>query len=134
MTCFRPARANRTGWSAHGRAQSRPPASRPCRARRALLVAAAVGALSCDASAPIEPMPRETFIEVMAELRVAARTADAQPEFEQRRRQILEDAGVTDSALVAFVRMHGRDLPLLAEVWDSVEARIGARLGEDADR
>lgn len=85
---------------------------------------------SCRGEQPIEPMPRETFIEVIVELRRATTGAATQAEFEARKAEILESANVTDSALVEYVRLHGRVLEHMAEVWDSVNARL--RAAEDS--
>jgi hypothetical protein len=79
---------------------------------------------ACAESAPSEPMPRETFIDVMVQLRRAAAQDSSQAAFDAARARILEQAGVTDSALLAYVRAYGRRLDFLAELWDTVDARL----------
>jgi hypothetical protein len=89
---------------------------------------AAVGVLllsACRAgSAPVEPMPRATFVEVIVALRRAANETTSQPEFETRKASILEKAGVTEAELLEYVRAHERDIEMMASVWDSIEVRL----------
>lgn len=75
-------------------------------------------------------MLRETFIQVIVALRRANAEAGSQAEFEREKASILEDVGVTDSALLEYVR--GHDLKYMASVWDSIEARL--RPAEDSIR
>ncbi|MGH7578141.1 MAG: hypothetical protein ACREM1_23870 [Longimicrobiales bacterium] len=97
----------------------------------ALLAFAAMLALTgCRGEQPVEPMPRETFVEVIVELRRAATENASQAEFDARKAEILEEANVTDSALVEYARLHGRQLEHMAAVWDSVNARL--RAAEDS--
>jgi hypothetical protein len=86
--------------------------------------------LACDGTEAVEPMPRDTFIGVMVELRRAASEAGSQAEFDVRKAEILARANVTDSTLTAYVRAHARELDHMAEVWDSVHARL--RAAEDS--
>lgn len=95
-------------------------------------VAAVLVLASCHDEQAVEPMPRETFVEVIVELRRAATQNPTQAEFEARKEEILEEANVTDSALVEYVRLHGHELERMAEVWDSVNARL--RAAEDSIR
>lgn len=67
---------------------------------------------------------RSVFIEVMVELRQAAKETTDSGAFDVRRRAILEQAGVTDSSLAAFVDRHTRDARYMAEVWDSIDRRL----------
>lgn len=90
----------------------------------AALIAAALALNACGGNTT-EPLPREQFIEVMAELRRAAHGASPE-EFEARKAVILQDANVSDSALVQYVRAHAGRLDQMAEVWDSVNARLQA--------
>lgn len=89
-------------------------------------VVAALVLVGCRDEQPVGPMPRETFIEVMVELRRVVAENPTQAEFEARKAEILEEANVTDSALVEYARVHGRELEHMAEVWDSVNARLRA--------
>jgi len=72
-------------------------------------------------------MERDTFVRVMAELRDAGRALSDTSQFDARRREILDEAGVTDSMLMAFVRVHAANAAYMAEVWDSVDARVNPR-------
>jgi hypothetical protein len=80
-------------------------------------------------------MDRETFVHVMAELRDASRSTSDAALFDARRREILEQAGVTDSMLLSFVRTFAADAEYMAAVWDSVDARVNPRdrAGGEAD-
>jgi hypothetical protein len=95
--------------------------------KRSILVLAAVFALvDCGDGAPVGPIPRVTFIQVVAELRRAAMEASSEEDFQARKERILSDAGVTDSLLVEYVRVHGGRLEHMAEVWDSIDVRVQA--------
>ena len=91
-----------------------------------ILTAAAAILLACsDGSAPDVPIPPETFVAVVSELREAAAVRGGDVEaFEQDKAAILARAGVTDSTLYAFVRAHRQDLGGLAAAWDSVNLRL----------
>jgi hypothetical protein len=81
----------------------------------------------CERGEPVGPaIPTETFIDVMVALRLAAVDGASSEEFAERREEILRDAGVTDSALVAFVRVWGDDPQRMAAIWDSVASRLRA--------
>lgn len=85
-----------------------------------------------DPGAPaIEP---ETYVDVMVALRLADNQTSSEAEFVERREQILRDAGVTDSVLVQWVRAHGQDLRLMAELWDTINARLNAAEQEGTAR
>lgn len=66
----------------------------------------------------------DTFIDVMVQLRRAQTYQTTPAEFEQRRAEILREAGVTDSVLVQWARVRGTDVTFMAEVWDSINARL----------
>jgi hypothetical protein len=61
------------------------------------------------------------FIDVMIELRSAELEAADDEAFAARRDSILEAAGVTDSMLIEFARVRGRDVAYMAAVWDSID-------------
>ncbi|MGH7574425.1 MAG: hypothetical protein ACREM1_04745, partial [Longimicrobiales bacterium] len=84
----------------------------------------------CRSEQPVGPMPREAFIDVMVELRRAASQDLTQEEFGARKAEILTEANVTDSVLVEYARVYGGQLEHMAEVWDSVNARL--RVVEDS--
>jgi hypothetical protein len=77
---------------------------------------------AAGACGPDEPtvMDRGAFIDVMIQLRQAELDADTAG-FGARRDEILASAGVTDSMLVEFARVRGRDAAFMAEVWDSID-------------
>jgi hypothetical protein len=93
--------------------------------RRALSAAiVVVGPLACGEAAPNEPVTRDTFVQVIVDLRRAAAGASSQQEFEARRAEILRQAGVSDSALVEYARVHAGELDYMSAVWDSIDARL----------
>lgn len=102
-------------------------------ARTALIVWLATGMLAAACgNEPEAPIDRQTFEDVMVELRKAVEDADSAA-FAERRREILESAGVTDSALLAFVRIHEVDLEYMAEVWESIDARVNELDADESD-
>jgi hypothetical protein len=74
--------------------------------------------------APVEPVSRTTFVEVIVALRRAANETPSQPAFETRKASILEEAGVTEADLLEYVRTHAGELEMMASVWDSIEVRL----------
>jgi predicted protein tyrosine phosphatase len=103
----------------------------PSRLRRpsaaAIIVVLAVAAASAgcrpDATAPAT-IPQATFVDVMVALRQAADTLHEVEEFRAEQERILRQAGVTDSALMEFVRVHGRDPQRMAMIWDTIAVRL----------
>lgn len=92
---------------------------------RRWVVAAALLAAGCEAE-PTEPVTREQFIDVMTEIRRIDMDTDAAAEFDTRRDSILRESGVTDSALVDFARLHGREIGFMSEIWDSIAKRLAS--------
>lgn len=93
--------------------------------RRAVTGAVLVaGLLACGGAAPNEPMTRDTFVQVMVDLRRAAAAAASQEEFAARRAEILRQAGVSDSALLEYTRVHAGELDHMSALWDSIDARL----------
>jgi hypothetical protein len=86
------------------------------------LLTVVVFAGSCRAPTD-EGLTSEAFVAVVTELREAAALSEP-GEWDGRKREILDAAGVTDSMLVAYVRRHGGQLPQMLEVWDSVAERL----------
>jgi hypothetical protein len=67
----------------------------------------------------------ERFVEVVVQLRRAAQQSHLDPEaFAARREQILQEAGVTEEELRAYIDAHGRDLDHMAAIWDTINARL----------
>jgi len=71
-------------------------------------------------------LDRETFIEVYVELRRAEQEASTPEAFHARKQEILERYGTTPDALLEFVERHGRDVKYMAELWDTIAARLSA--------
>lgn len=86
----------------------------------------------CSGSSPNEPLTSADFIEIMVELRHAAYQTTPE-QFAERKEQVLRQAGVTDSMLTAWVERNATNVPLMAEVWDSIDARLAAILIEAQD-
>ena len=67
----------------------------------------------------------EQFIETIVELRRAALEAGADTaRFEDLRAAILEERGVTEDDLRAYVAGHADDLRHMATIWDTISARL----------
>jgi hypothetical protein len=76
-------------------------------------------------------LDREAFIATYVDLRSAAVREDRSLMDEDRRRQILEEHGVTEAELLAFAEAHGEDVSFMKGVWDDVEAKLDSlRLSE----
>ncbi|HEX6307899.1 MAG TPA: hypothetical protein VFZ69_06915 [Longimicrobiales bacterium] len=87
------------------------------------LIALLLVACSAERSGP--GLTEEQFIATMVDLRRAAQEAGPDTaRFEALRQEVLERHGVSDVELRAFVASRERDLQELAEVWDSVGARL----------
>lgn len=108
----------------------RPPVSIPVLAvalgLASLLVACEPDIPSSEGEAPVD---RETFIETYVELRLEALKWDGGRLPEEERDRILRELGVTADDLRAFVQVHGRNVPFMADVWTDVEERMARRAG-----
>ena len=92
---------------------------------RVLLVGLVLLLSGCAAEANTFGASDERFVETMVELRRAALTAGADTaEFMRLRDAVLEEQGVTEEELRAYVEARGGDLEHMAAVWDSVVARL----------
>ena len=100
--------------------------SLPCLILLLTGLSAGAGA-ACAPREPTDGISEQLFVDVLTELRRAARE---HPEditaFQAERDRILTEAGVTDSALVRFVRARRDDPRALYEIWDSVAGRMRA--------
>jgi hypothetical protein len=85
-----------------------------------------VSLAGCQRTSEPAGLPQSRFIEVMVELRKAARGVQDTAAFEARRQQVLADAGVTEEQLRAYLAQHMRDLDELAAVWESINVRLTA--------
>jgi hypothetical protein len=88
-----------------------------------------VSLAGCERASEPAGLPQSRFIDVMVELRKAARGVQDTAVFAARRQQVLADAGVTEEQLRAYLTTHIRDLDHLAAVWESINVRLSA---EDA--
>jgi hypothetical protein len=67
----------------------------------------------------------EQFIETVVELRRAALEAGMDTaQYETLREAVLEERGVTEEDLRAYVARHSADLRHMATVWDTISARL----------
>lgn len=96
-----------------------------------VLFGALVGALALPAcrtgpaEAPTAPsLDRETFIATYVDLRSVAVREDRPLMDSDRRREILEEHGVTEGQLLAFAEAHGEDVAFMKKVWDDVEVKL----------
>jgi hypothetical protein len=78
----------------------------------------------CERETEPAGLPHSRFIQVMVELRKAARGVQDSAAFEARKQQVLADAGVTEAQLRAYLAAHIRDLDHLAAVWESINVRL----------
>lgn len=81
-------------------------------------------AATCTGGDPTAPMDRDEFIEVMIELRLAAREFTDPSAFDSRKAEILQNAGISDSTLVQFVRAHERDPEYMADIWEFIDEQV----------
>jgi hypothetical protein len=90
-----------------------------------IMMALALVLSACGADDEAFGAEDEQFVETMVELRRAALTAGRDTaRFEALRRTVLEEQGVTEEELRAYVAARGEDLNHMATVWDSVAARL----------
>lgn len=66
------------------------------------------------------------FVSLYVELWQARTKASTSEEYEAQKKQILEQAKVSERALQLFAREHANDIPFMAAVWDSVQNRLNA--------
>ncbi len=108
--------------------RSRPPS--PARYLLAFLVVlvVALGPVACRTSPAEAPatsdLARDRFIATYVELRSVAVREDRSLMDAERRRQILEEHGVTEAELLAFAEAHGEDVAFMKKVWDDVEVKL----------
>ena len=88
--------------------------------------------LACKPHAS-EGLDRDTFVDVIAELRKAAREYPDSSTFDQHKADLLREKGVTDSALADFVRIHNPDTRYMAQVWEAVDRLVNPPAGTPAD-
>jgi hypothetical protein len=69
-------------------------------------------------------LTKNQFIQVYTELRQAQTLSHSAPEFQQRKQQILQKAGITEQDLHQFVNANLDDVTLLADVFDTISNRL----------
>lgn len=104
---------------------------------RRLCGAAALLALGCGVTEPDREkrgraLSSEEFVAIYVELRRAEREASTAEEFEARKQEVLARHGTTPERLIEFVQAHGRDVRSMAEVWDSIEAKLARTYSDTA--
>jgi hypothetical protein len=90
---------------------------------RVIAIVLFVGAFACRPAEP-EGLDRDTFVDVIVALRKAAREFPDSTTFDVRKAALLREAGVTDSTLAAFIRIHNGDARFMAAVWDSIDRKV----------
>jgi hypothetical protein len=100
----------------------------PVRLPRPLLCVLVLSSPACERQAEPSPMPDETFIQVMVDLRrAAAVTSSDTSAFEAMRDSILRSAGVSDSALYAWVNATSHDPERMGRVFEEIRDSMRAR-------
>ena len=69
-------------------------------------------------------LSRDQFIEVFIALRNAKKNAPTPADFEQRKREILGRAKITEAQFKSFGEAHTEDLGFMASVWDTIQTRL----------
>jgi len=93
----------------------------------AILTVLVLTAGACD-RAPSAPgdggISSEQFVNAYVKLMQAQNLVGSAAEFEQRKRTVLEDLGVTEKQLQEFVQVHADDISMMAMVWDTIQTRL----------
>jgi O-methyltransferase involved in polyketide biosynthesis len=69
-------------------------------------------------------LSREQFVELFVSLRNAKKSATTPADFEEKKRQLLAKANVTEEQFKRFADAHAEDLVFMAAVWDSIQSRL----------
>ncbi len=69
-------------------------------------------------------MTPESFAKVFVELRRADAESDSVQQFDARKQEILDRNGVTPDELREFVREYSQHAQQMADLWDTIEARL----------
>lgn len=80
--------------------------------------------VGCGAREEAPELSEEEFVAAYTELRRAEASADGAAEFEQLKAEILARYDTSEEELMAFVTSREDDPEAMAEVWDSVQARL----------
>jgi len=94
-------------------------------------------AVACGGSGPMGQadavtLDRDTYVSVLVDLRVAARDAADAADFARLKQEILERYGTTEEEILRFTDVHGGNVRLMTEIWDTVHARVEAALAATA--
>ncbi|MEX0842749.1 MAG: hypothetical protein WD960_12240 [Gemmatimonadota bacterium] len=107
---------------------------------RLLLPALLLGAFplaSCDPGFPgsegSAAIDTETFIESYVDLRHEAMYWETSNLPDSTRTRILVERGVTEADLREFIAVHGRNVPMMEEVWLEVRNRVEEATEPDED-
>jgi len=118
-----------------------PKRSNPPPKRVPSILVAAVGLLvltaACDNGIPGSgsgsTIEREQFIDAMVELRAEGVRSPTGRIAGATRDGILGRQGLEEDDLRHFVEVHGRNVPLMTEVWAEVQLRLAETLGVDVE-
>jgi hypothetical protein len=89
-----------------------------------LLIGAGLLLAACRGGDLTAPIDRDAFIDVMIELRLAAREFQDPSAFDSRKEEILAQAGISDSTLMQFVRAHQNDPEYMSEIWEVIDQEV----------
>ncbi|HUH12520.1 MAG TPA: hypothetical protein VMK65_05400, partial [Longimicrobiales bacterium] len=92
----------------------------------AALLGACLLLSGCGRDAGAADLSAEQFVTVYTELRHAERVAADAGDFQSRKSDILARHDTSEEELMAFVAAHEEDVGFMAQVWDSVQARLQA--------
>lgn len=105
-----------------------------------LLAVFILGASSgCDTNEPVTEadatpvMDDGEFIEIIADLRAVARTAESSEAFETERDSILEARGTSDDDLVRYAETRGGEITAMIAVLDSIDSVLSREDEESQD-
>lgn len=102
-------------------------APRAERLARGLAVSATAVLAACTTAPAEETISRDAFVEAYVDLRVSALETDGQVMSDSLRAAVLGRHGLTAEDLLGFAEAHARDLELMRDVWNDVEAQMDAR-------
>jgi hypothetical protein len=92
---------------------------------RFLLCAVSLVMAGCQVDENTFGADDQKFVDTMVDLRVAAMTAGSDTvQFEELRREVLQEQGVTEEDLRAYVDANSAKLGHMAAIWDSISARL----------
>jgi len=84
-------------------------------------------------SGPGRAIEREQFVEVMVELRTEGVRSPTGRISASDRDSILGRRGLVEDDLRNFVEVHGRNVPLMTEIWAEIQLGIAEALGVNVE-